>query len=214
MKKQTIEQVEVLNPGREAPPAGADRAGRINWFHRQALARAEEAIRCALAAGLELHAAKHEVEHGLFQTWVAKNCEFDQRTGRRYMQLVEGLVGARLPKLVEGPERAAREIAGAAREVDGKTLSELYADLGIVKPYISKMGGARPGAGRPRQDLPAEKLAGAAWGDLGPRIDKAMAWKFTRYLPPAMAREALDTITLLREALTERLAETKASAVR
>lgn len=158
-------------------PAVADRAGRIAHYHRLSAEAGRVSIMAALAAGLELHAAKAEVEHGMFTAWVKANCPgVTQRTAQRYMQLAEGLLGAALgpegggeagedgggwlPELLAAPEpELLAALAESAAAADARTLTELYAELGIVRPYKSNIGGARPGAGRPRKDAAAQPLS-------------------------------------------------------
>ena len=42
---------------------------------------------------------------------------------------------------------------------------------------------------------------------IGGKIDLATGWKFSRFLPAAIAREALSTVTTLQSALKARLNE-------
>lgn len=125
------------------------------------------------------------------------------------MTLAESVVCAdSMADMLEDPEPPTIDVLEEhIRPIEAKTLTQLYFDLGICRP--GKVGGARPGAGRPPQARDAVRDAGAAWGACGIEIDKAMAWQFTRFLPAAMAREAFETITLLRDALRERLDELK-----
>lgn len=182
-----------------------DRAKRANFFHRISREAGLSAIRAAIAAGLELIAAKNE-QAGGFQKWVEAKCDFGLRTAYNYIALAEKtLPESTLPQLLALPE-ADRETAieEAATSTDSRTLTDLYADLGIVKRTPSKMGGARPGAGRPKKseqettdpDLPAQQSlteAGAALAELDRILGPgggATLWKLSalRQLKKDLAR--------------------------
>lgn len=133
-----------------APGANLDRADRVNFFHRLSREAGIVAIRAAIAAGVELLEAKAEHAGG-FTNWVKSKCSFGISTAYNYMAVAEKtLTEARLPALLEGTD-ADREnaIEEAATSTDSRTLTDLYEGLGIVKRTPSKMGGVRPGAGRP-----------------------------------------------------------------
>ena len=146
------------------PGEALDRAGRVNFFHRLSREAGVVSIRAALAAGLELLAAKEELSGG-FQKWVQTKCSFGVTTAYKYMATVQrSLPEAALPKLLAGSD-ADREAAieRTAAETDSRTLTELYDDLGIVRKTHSNLGGARPGAGRkPRHALGNEEIAAQA----------------------------------------------------
>lgn len=197
-----------------APAPDTDRAGRVAYYHQLSREAGRVSIMAAVAAGVELHRAKLECNTGMFQAWIKRNCEFGYATANRYMNLAESLVcGDGLAELLEDAEPPRVEVLEEyVRPIEARTLTQLYFDLGICKP--GKVGGARPGAGRPAQTRDAVRDAGAAWGACGLEIDKAMAWGFTSFLPEAMAREAYETVTLLRDALRERLDELKKGGLR
>ncbi len=134
-----------------APAPDLDRAGRIGYFHALAHEAGKVSIMAALAAGIELHRAKDDCGHGSFGVWLKRNCDFSQSTAYKYMALAEQLAGARLAGLIEAAEPPAMEVlAEHAQPVEAKTLTQLYFDFGICRP--GKMGGSRPGAGRPPAD--------------------------------------------------------------
>lgn len=132
------------------PGAELDRADRVNFFHRLSREAGIVAIRAAIAAGVELLEAKAEHAGG-FQSWVKAKCTFGLSTAYKYMTVAEKtLTESRLPALLEGTDTDRENaIEEAATSTDSRTLTDLYTDLGIVKRTPSKMGGARPGAGRP-----------------------------------------------------------------
>lgn len=133
------------------PDAALDRVGRIAFYHGLATSAARVSVMAAIAAGVELHRAKAEAEHGMFLSWVERHCEFTDRTARNYMTLAERILGDRLPALVEANGRApaAALIEEHASATDARTLTELYAEMGIVRKGAG-LGGRRAGAGRPK----------------------------------------------------------------
>lgn len=141
-----------------APSAGLDRADRVNFFHRLSREAGIVAIRAAITAGVELLEAKEEHPRD-FVSWVRARCAFGLSTAYKYIAVAEKtLPEASLPALLEGTD-ADREnaIEEAATSTDSRTLTDLYEGLGIVKRTPSKMGGARPGAGRPPKSLLGEQ---------------------------------------------------------
>ncbi len=149
-----------------APPESLPE--RISYYHRLSQEAGKISIMAALAAGVELLRAKAEVEHGMFLSWVKHNCEFSERTAQKYMTLAEGvLTEGELPALLEMPEPLRQEtLAVTAESIDAKSLTQLYLDLGIVRPSPVSMGGARPGAGRPRKDADAHPVSMVADPDV------------------------------------------------
>lgn len=191
-----------------------DRAKRANFFHRISREAGLSAIRAAIAAGLELIAAKNE-QAGGFVKWVKAKCDFGLRTAYNYIALAEKtLPESTLPQLLALPE-ADRETAieEAATSTDSRTLTDLYTDLGIVKRTPSKMGGARPGAGRPKT-IPEggitdgiRKAAVARWGDVSRNAGYFLAHKFELALTLPEARAAQKTVQALQDAIARRIAE-------
>ncbi len=146
------------------PGEALDRAGRVNFFHRLSREAGVVSIRAALAAGLELLAAKEELSGG-FQKWVQTKCSFGVTTAYKYMATVQrSLPEEALPKLLAGSDaQREREIEEVASSTDSRTLTDLYDDLGIVRKTPSNLGGARPGAGRkPKHALSNEEIAAQA----------------------------------------------------
>lgn len=132
-----------------APPPDADRAGRVLYYHELSREAGRVSIMAAVAAGIELHRAKAETPR--FQAWIKRNCGFSQRTAYNYMALAESVVADALPEMLEaaGPP-AIEALEEYTAPVEARTLTQLYFDLGICKP--GKVGGSRPGAGRPPKD--------------------------------------------------------------
>jgi predicted DNA-binding protein (UPF0251 family) len=150
------------------PDAALDRAGRVAFYHGLACSAARVSVMAAIAAGVELIRAKAEAEHGMFQSWVEKNCEFGRSTAYKYMSLAEGVLGDRLPALVEANSRAPAValIEAHASDTEARSLTELYADMGIVR-RTAGLGGRRPGAGRPRaaENLTPDEIEARARAD-------------------------------------------------
>lgn len=179
------------------PAETLDRAGRANFFHRLSREAGAVAIRAALAAGVELLEARRELAGG-FVKWVQAKCAFGVATAYRYIQLAEAtLPEAAVPALLEGSdEDRTRAVEEAASAADSRTLTDLYADLGIVRRTPSRMGGRRNEAaeanghrvGRPPKDAKAEAEAVAAEIEAAANAP-ALLW--------ASARGALDTLVKL-----------------
>lgn len=132
-----------------APPPDADRAGRVLYYHELSREAGRISIMAAVAAGIELHRAKAETPR--FLAWIKRNCGFSQRTAYNYMALAEKMVAEALPDMLEAAEPPAIEaLEEYTAPVEAKTLTQLYFDLGICRP--GKVGGSRPGAGRPAME--------------------------------------------------------------
>jgi len=150
--------------------------------------------------------------------WLSEHCpEINYKTAYGYMMAAEGLrrmvkVAEDVPLLAlmgEDPipeERAERLRQKILKEVSDHALKHFKDAARADVPTLPK-GGAREGSGRPRLEHDAVVRAGAEWAVIGRRIDVAVGWGFTRWLPEAMAREALSTLDVFRDALKERLAE-------
>lgn len=197
-----------------APSAELDRADRVNFFHRLSREAGIVAIRAAIAAGVELLEAKEEHPRD-FQSWVRAKCAFGLSTAYNYIAVAQKtLPEASLPALLEGTD-AEREnaIEEAATSTDSRTLTDLYEGLGIVKRTPSKMGGARPGAGRPKL-IPdngvtegIRKAAVAKWGEVQREVGYFLGHQFELALTLPEVREALKTAMALTDALAHRKAE-------
>lgn len=150
--------------------------------------------------------------------WIEKHCpEINYKTAYGYMCAASGL--RREAKLAEDvpllammgedpvPEaRAERLRQRVLRIISTSTLGLLREASSAPQEPVAK-GGKRDGAGRQTKGQQAERDACAAWAVIGGKIDLATGWTFTRFLPAAIAREALSTVTTLQTALKARLGE-------
>ena len=146
------------------PSPQLDAAGRINYYHELSKQAGVFAIKAALAAGLELVKVQLANPGKMFDEWIDANCSFGRRTAFRYMATLKQTIGAsmELGRLVNGSDDDRRSAIDAfAASTDSKSLTELYADLGIVHKTKSNLGGRREGAGRPRK-LTAEEMQAQA----------------------------------------------------
>lgn len=135
------------------PAADLTRAGRVDFYHRLSGEAGRISIMAAVAAGIELHRAKAELEHGGFTAWIKRSCTFSQRTAYNYMALAESVAHSQLPAMIEAPEAPTIDaIEEISEPIEARSLTQLYFDLGICRP--GKVGGARPGAGRPAKQEP------------------------------------------------------------
>lgn len=127
-------------------------AQAINRAHEETLAAAQDAVHAALQCGALLLFAQKFVP-GKFKQWVNQNCVFTDRTAYNYMALVvRALPADRVSGLLASAQSGTfspEMIADRELSVEGgKSLSQLYRELGIIRR--GKQGGARPGAGRKR----------------------------------------------------------------
>lgn len=85
-------------------------AKNINEAHRLARSTAESAVQYAIQCGQLLAAKKEELEHGEFQGWVEKHCEFSIRSAQVYMKAADqkrsALRFSSLRELLGPPETA------------------------------------------------------------------------------------------------------------
>lgn len=174
------------------PSPKMDAAGRINYYHILSKQAGEVAIKAALAAGLELVKVQLANPGKLFDEWIDANCSFSRRTAFHYMATLKQTIGAsmELGRLVNGSDDDRRSAIDAfAASTDSKSLTELYADLGIVHKTKSNLGGRREGAGRPRKLTAEEMQAQAdalakdpetAWNELKSLMDQLDAFVVVR----------------------------------
>ena len=170
------------------PSPQLDAAGRINYYHELSKQASVFAIKAALAAGLELVKVQLANPGKLFDEWIDANCSFGRRTAFKYMATLKQTIGAsmELGRLVNGSDDDRRSaIDEFAASTDSKSLTELYADLGIVHKTKSNLGGRREGAGRPRKLTAEEMQAQAdalakdpetAWNELKSLMDQLDAF--------------------------------------
>lgn len=136
-----------------------------NLFHRNAMLSAAQSACWLVFAGVELKRQKREVGHGKWEAWVEENCEYGDRTARKYMDLAEGvkdkLLKAAAKRNPDSDLNAGEVLALMQKPAgelldgeqltllkavhhltDGATVSELYQDFGITKTMKDR-GGAR-----------------------------------------------------------------------
>ena len=181
--RNTQTLVEIIPPSPQM-----DAAARINYYHELSKQASVFAIKAALAAGLELVKVQLANPGKLFDEWIDANCSFSRRTAFHYMATLKQTIGAsmELGRLVNGSDDDRRSAIDAfAASTDSKSLTELYADLGIVHKTKSNLGGRREGAGRPRKLTAEEMQAQAdalakdpetAWNELKSLMDQLDAF--------------------------------------
>lgn len=132
---------------------GASRAEKINRLHQVAEGCHKISVQAALAAGLELIKAKEECPHGTWLLWIKQNCRFHRKTADRYMAIANTVLRVtEHQEYIEADIIPAEAIECAADELDGKTISQLYKGMGLVKA-TKDWGGVRAGAGRKAKDF-------------------------------------------------------------
>lgn len=229
--------VEVLPPAERLPAVQVDHTPEeLTNQWRRANAGLLEIVRFgAMLVEIDMSLKRQTHKGGCFQTgdslktWMDENCpDINYKTAMGYKVVAEqmrdkykvpaklpltlalpqsdGTIKVSIPDTINIPESRVetlqREFFGMC---EGKSMYQLTLDLGIREP--KRKGGAREGSGRPQAQLDSVLAAGAAWGRIGPAIDRATAWKFERFLPEAMCREALSTLAVLQDALKARLEE-------
>lgn len=151
--------------------------------------------------------------------WLEKHCpEINYKTAYGYMCAASGL--RREARLADDvpllslmgenpvPDARAEKLRARINRIIGDSTLGLLREAARETAPGSAKGGARDGAGRPEARRGDSAVAaGAAWAEIGGRIDRATAWHFERFLPEAVAREALATVELLKSGLEERLRE-------
>ena len=124
----------------------AARVDRIKEYHAGTLRAFGDQMGFAYLAGRELLAAKEELPHGQFMKWREAHLpELSNGTTANYMKFADGLnskfttVGnfkSSPLQLTNGTltEEQNQQVREAVKKVaDGKTLTELYRDLGVIK---------------------------------------------------------------------------------
>lgn len=150
--------------------------------------------------------------------WLEKHCpDINYKTAYGYMCAASGLrreakLADDVPLLAMMGEEPVQEARGEklrkrVQRIISKSTLGLLREAASAQQETGAKGGQREGAGRKAQEPDAVRDAGAAWAVIGGKIDLAAGWKFTRFLPAAVAREALSTISTLQAALKARLNE-------
>jgi hypothetical protein len=133
------------------------RRDRILHYHTSVIRAFSQQMGYAFLCGLELNAAKAEIAHGAFEKWREQNLPaLPKRTACRYSLFATALQEncTAISKLTERAqllltngdfEDADRtELLQAVHDAtDGKTLTELYRDLGVIRDPIAQKDRAR-----------------------------------------------------------------------
>jgi len=167
---------EVLPPAKPGPGAIAlidsedmrAAATAALCFHHAAAQGATLAVINAVACGVQLAKAKAALPHGQFEAWRKKYIpDVSERSSRMYLQTV-----TRMEELGGGYKQAvklldtggqqittehAKKLGPKVREIfDGGSLTDLYRELGVVKPKQTKGEKAAkkigPSTGNPAAD--------------------------------------------------------------
>jgi hypothetical protein len=206
------------------------RAQSINDYHYSAEAAYGQACRFAVLCGMELLAAKEQVNHGEWLPWVERNCMFEQGAAYKYMALATkalpiiekqfpvfaDLDNAVAPSMMKSKEREL--LLSAVREMtDQKTIQELQLELGIIKPKVEGTpGGANNPygrAGNPATILDrteADRLkANKDWTEVCKLIVTGCQVKNYRHLEKTRLREVWETMRSVSDELEEYLKKSK-----
>ncbi|MCX6953374.1 MAG: hypothetical protein NTV51_14575 [Verrucomicrobia bacterium] len=189
-----------------AIPDQEKRIASVLHLHQIVMAAASQMAVAAAKAGLEFKALKKEVGHGAWEEFYAKNfaSTITLRTAQKYMALADGLKGKALKnesagsflKLLECAPSALSKTEQAtltkavAKATDGKALSDLYQDFGIVK----KPQGSGAKGGNTHKDKPEATEPGgdSTTADTPPTASEIpanvdpRAWKLNQLLEEAL----------------------------
>ena len=177
---------------------GASRAEKINRLHLVAEGCHRISVQAALAAGLELIKAKEECPHGAWILWLKQNCRFHRKSADRYMAIANVVLRlAEHQEYLTGDTIPVDAIECAAEELDGKTISQLYKSMGVVKS-TKDWGGSREGAGRKAKDF--SDVVAAVTGDpslAAVEVNKPVS-DLIAFASTGAGFNVLDTLVLMR----------------
>lgn len=210
----------IPNPGAISFPKDATPAERINMLHRAAKELSGAAVKYAIATGIELLRMKAILPHGEFGDWIKNSCLFSARTATNYMGLAHKIMitwdndgrcttSETEAKLLEVGADYSEAIDHALDTtlMDGRTLSDLYCDYGLIPPS-KRLGGLREGAGR-KKALDDPEAAQVLWEETNQLLRSELQNKTFAYLPLKAAQESFDLMTDLREGLRKHIASIK-----
>jgi hypothetical protein len=122
------------------------RIERIKTFHQGTLNAFRDQMGYAFLAGVELQALKASAAHGAFAKLRAKELpELPERTAQQYMKFADALKSksatvadlASQPRLLTDSKLAEEDAKTVCKAVhdaaDGKSLTEMYRDLGVIR---------------------------------------------------------------------------------
>lgn len=142
-----------------------DQIERIKTYDAGCRGAFNQQMGYAFLAGMELNAVKDRLPHGQFLKWrEAYLVQLPERSAQRYMKFAVTIAASKgLPRfedvklLPDGtiPEKEREQIIKAVHKIaDGKTLTELYRDLGVIRDPEAKQH-------HPRKQLTPEEIVKA-----------------------------------------------------
>lgn len=172
------------------PPATTtDRVERVKSYHASCLQAFSDQMGYAFLIGVELLAIKEELPHGDFMAWRQKHLpEIAHRTATQYMKFVEKLTQrfptvGKLATVSNFKMLPSGELSTAGKETvlkavheaaDGKTFTEMYRDLGVIRQPKAPAWHPR----KPAKDLTADDavklrrdMATQAWGAIELKLE-------------------------------------------
>jgi len=212
------------------------RVTAIKFYDTRCRAAFADQMAYAFLAGIELNTFKAELDHGQWMPFLEKHlAELPHRSANRYMQfatalqenfptvanspLVANLADNRL-LLTQGapiPEADLKQLCTAVHDAaDGKTLTQFYRDLGVIR-QPKEDGGYRPPAKAIReflkehpQFLPsATSAASCSYSDLSPEAQRAFRKWYKPQIDPEQLRQARHARFIEFCALASELLDTK-----
>lgn len=185
--------------------ASKDLNERAKAYHEACLAGFKQQMGYAFLAGLVLTEIKASVKHGEFEDYCEAHLpEIKPSSRKRYMKFFE-LLSLQLPQKAhavgflpaagkEGiPKETEQKILKAVYQAaDGKTLTELYRDLGVIREKQPE-GGFRPPNEAVQEWLKKHhpELAGTKYADLPEKLQRAFKKQYRpKPIPAEMIAEA------------------------
>lgn len=219
MKTKTLVVKPEVLPAKPAKDELSQCAANILSLHQMAKNCANQAVMYAARCGAELNRAKEICEHGDFMKWCKKNIpEIKDRTVNKYMKLAEGITAKMLKfapsaNLLQLPDprdlkaTAHSKVAQAVQKIaDGKTVTQLYLEFGIVKPKRTKtVRDAEELAEQPEHETEEERRARLTHA--GFENFKGSAAEFctiTKHLNSEDFNETIVILTQMLEGLTSK----------
>jgi hypothetical protein len=190
--------------------------------HQGAVEAAGLSVVRAIACGIQLIKAKELLPHGEFMPWYKKYLQgISQPTANRYAKLA-ALVKSQLTssttitRLDAAPEQLTpnyirRYLPALAKVVEGKMLTELYQEYGIIKPRKAHDQEALDRQERVKARNPKDKHEEQLYflqdwfKDTGDRLNQFVDWvEEFRVEEPALIDQAAEELRTALEKLTHR----------
>jgi hypothetical protein len=215
VNKKTTQSLQLTRDSEEARKIAMWAIGH----HGLTRAGATLTVVAAIACGIQLKKAKELLPHGEYEKWWKKYMQcISRRTVHRYLSLViflEHVAGGKCATVAHlldvPPEKMTTEYAKqvaphVAKVVEGKSLTQLYQDFGIIKARASKFDEARERDRRVAEasfGAPEDRQMYLALELFGEVREKLTMWETViDAMPDAKRDEAVRALSLVIERLS------------